>query len=60
MFSDCTECKEQKKVLWRDLDAEAQCDVCMKPVMRVLDLHHTGALLCSLQCEQTFWLNILY
>jgi hypothetical protein len=37
-----------------------KCAVCQKEVRKVLDLHHTGADICSLKCEQKFWLDILY
>lgn len=36
------------------------CFICKKEVSQVLDLHHTNADLCSLECEKKYWLDILY
>ncbi|GEM_PF-4771338 len=35
-----------------------KCSVCGKEVHKVLDLHHTGADICSLECEAKFWFRI--
>jgi hypothetical protein len=36
------------------------CFVCKKSVDKVLDLCATSKDLCSIECERTFWLDILY
>lgn len=41
-------------------DKIAICSVCGKQVNRVLDLHSTDADICSFECEEDYWLDILY
>lgn len=55
----CPQCAAQNgKVGF--IEREAVCMQCQRAVSRILDLHHTRAPLCSLECERRYWLDILY
>lgn len=56
----CGLCEKQRghKLPMKKIDT--QCFVCKKKTTWILDLHHTNAHLCSLECEQSYWLDILY
>lgn len=58
---ECGICEENKRrgnpVIFKK--KHTRCSVCKKEVRKVLDLHHTNANLCSIKCEQRFWLDIL-
>lgn len=56
----CQICKEQKGPHPKWKHVETTCFKCGKRVTRILDLHHTNAHLCSLQCEKDYWLDIVY
>lgn len=58
----CPTCKKMKQegnpVRFRT--KVTTCFVCKKPVDKILDLHHTNAEICSIECETKYWLDILY
>lgn len=57
---DCDKCKQMGPgPHWKDVPL-MKCDVCGKTVQRILDVHHCGKAFCSLECEQSFWLDIFY
>lgn len=56
---ECNEVRKGKKKAIRFKKKKAICAACGKKVSKVLDLHHTGADLCSLECERNFWLDLL-
>lgn len=59
----CQECEESARngnQLVRFKEKHATCFVCEKKVEKVLDLHHTKVNLCSSECEDAYWLDILY
>lgn len=60
MSEGCQQCEKDKSegnpVKFKQ--KRARCKVCKKQVKQVLDLHHTGADLCSVKCERKFWLDI--
>ncbi len=53
----CERCESGEKTTLKDVPPTA-CAQCKKVVTRILDLHHTSQPLCSLDCEQGFWLDI--
>lgn len=59
MKDDCALCKAQSGPVWRDNVDREPCRDCGQVKDRVLDLHHTGAVLCSLECERGYWLGIV-
>jgi len=58
----CARCEEAKKngtpVQFKQKNAS--CFICKKNVEQVLDLHHTNADLCSIECETKYWFQICY
>lgn len=63
MGEKCETCKEDEhrdKPPVRFKQKYTICFVCKKQVEQVLDLHHTNADICSLDCEEIYWLEILY
>ena len=58
--SRCEKDKRQGKPPIRFKKESTTCFVCHRKVKKVLDLHHTNADICSLACEQKYWLDILY
>lgn len=56
----CGEDERQGKSPVRFKQKHTTCFVCKKQVKQVLDLHHTNADICSLDCEAKYWLDILY
>lgn len=62
MTEKCAQCEEMKRkgIAVQFKQKNTTCDVCGKKVKKVLYLHHTGADLCSIKCENLFWLRIMY
>lgn len=55
---NCPRCNEEKGQSIRFKKKKTICYVCKREVDQVLDLHHTSKDLCSLKCEEAFWLNV--
>ena len=55
-LTECEECRKNPGIRLRK--QVATCFVCKKKVTEVLDLHHTRADLCGLECEKRYWLDI--
>lgn len=59
----CKRCRKQKKegrTTPQFKKKHTTCFKCKKEVEQVLDLHHTNADLCSIECETDYWMDILY
>ena len=63
MSEGCKQCEDMLRErgpgpYW--LEERTVCKVCNKEVDKVLDLHHTRARLCSLDCEISYWLDLVF
>lgn len=56
----CEKCLAQKAPVYKNLTKEVKCNMCGKETHTVLDLHHTKAVLCGLECERDYWIEMFY
>lgn len=57
----CDQCRAKPGIQFKDVAGDpVECWQCKKTVVRVLDLHHTSAALCSVECERDYWIDIFY
>jgi hypothetical protein len=57
--NDCPRCKAGGPK-FKPNHGKEPCFVCNEIKVQVLNLHHTNAILCSLECEETYWLDIAF